>query len=670
MKDIRNVNCASDRTAVRQFGTRVWRTAVAAAVLASTGWQLKPALAGSSTWTGGNAGTGSAWLTNTNWTSSVIPGSTTTANNDVGTFGSAGTSSTIGINLNFTGNTYYLGGIELNSADTLARKIGDSSSTAGVLTLNGATLNGVPDAILRNASGVDLTIQATQSGTMKTTLTDTTNSIVLLEGAGNIVIDSLLQSVGTTPLTFQGAGSGRVDVTNTGNTFSGQINLNGPEVRFTAAGSFGNASNSIVIDGGRLATASGTTYTLASTHNIFVGSTAGTSISVVSSGTLTYGGVIANKSGVTNGILVKQGGGILALGGQSTYGGDTSINNGTIQLTAGADRLPTTTTLNIGQASNANLGTFDLNGFSQQVAGLNSIAGTNATATRNTVTSAAAATLTLGGAGTYSFGAGTTQNSGVIAGAITLVKSGTGTQSLGSVNTYTGATNVTGGKLAVASTGAISTSSAVTVSDQAELNVNGVVGAVTLNAPGATGNAGGTLSGAGTTGAVSVSGTISPGASGLNSVGPLNTGDEGWNAGGTYAWDLTNPSGAAGTGWDLVSMTALTVNASGTTQASKFTININTPIGVTQNQWYTIAHAATVSNPNGTGGNFDPSAFVLPDPGNGESWQIQEVASSGASGFDVQVSQTPEPGTLGVIAAAAGVGLLRRRRMSGAARAA
>ena len=149
----------------------------------------------------------------------------------------------------------------------------------------------------------------------------------------------------------------------------------------------------------------------------------------------------------SNGILVKQGAGILSLGGVSTYTGATSINDGTIQLTTGNNRLPTDTTVNIGQAGSANFGTLDLNGFNQQIAGLVSTSGMNAGTNKNTVTSTIAATLTLGGSGTYSYGSNTAANSGIITGAISLLKSGSGTQLLGGVNTYTGGTTVTGGTL-------------------------------------------------------------------------------------------------------------------------------------------------------------------------------------------------------------------------------
>jgi autotransporter-associated beta strand protein len=208
-------------------------------------------------------------------------------------------------------------------------------------------------------------------------------------------------------------------------------------------------------------------------RTIAVGDGVGTGISSPGSGVLIYNGVIANKSGET-GSWAKQGGGTLTLGGVSTYTGDTAINNGTVQLTTGNDRLPTTTTVSLGQSASANLGILDLNGRSQQIAGLNSVTGTNATASNNTVTSTTAATLTLGGSGSYSYGDGTDANSGTITGSITLVKSGGGTQTFGEANTYTGKTTITGGFIAGSGESVFGTNPGSFSADQITLNGGGV----------------------------------------------------------------------------------------------------------------------------------------------------------------------------------------------------
>jgi autotransporter-associated beta strand protein len=150
----------------------------------------------------------------------------------------------------------------------------------------------------------------------------------------------------------------------------------------------------------------------------------------------------------SNGSWSKQGANVFQLGGSNVYSGSTSINNGAIQLINGDDRLPVTTTLNIGQAGSANVGKFDLNGFNQTISGLNSIVGTNLTAAKNTVTTSSfPCTLTINSTGIFTFGAGTTTNSGIISGAITLVKNGLGSQILGDINSYTGSTIINAGEL-------------------------------------------------------------------------------------------------------------------------------------------------------------------------------------------------------------------------------
>jgi len=310
-----------------------------------------------------------------------------------------------------------------------------------------------------------------------------------------VVFGGVISNTATNGLTFAATagGTGRIDVTNTANTFTGNLTVTGGEVRFTAAGSFGNANNNIIIDGGRLATLSGASYTLASTHAIFIGDTTGTSISTPGSGVLTYNGVMTDITGKV-GSWAKQGGGTLALGGQSNYSGNTAINNGFLQLTTGSDRLPTGTVVSLGQAASANIGTFDLNGQNQQIAGLVSTAGTNSTASKNTVTSATAATLTISGNGTYSYGDGTTQNSGIITGAIALVKTGVGSQTFADANTYTGGTTVTNGNLTVNTGGTIGASTG----NLGVSAANGVTTALYLNVDQTVGNLTGTVAGTGT----------------------------------------------------------------------------------------------------------------------------------------------------------------------------
>ena len=384
----------------------------------------------------------------------------------------------------------YTGGFTLNSGAVLLRGV-NAMGVGGALTLNGGTVAGSATRNLSgkyssgitiggdvqfgemstNASLADSTANLTFSDNM--TLGAATRTLTLGNG-GNIALGGVISNTsGGITFAATAGGTGRFDVTNAANTFTGDIMVTGGEVRFTADGSLGNAANDIVIDGGRFATLSGASYTLGAGRQIFVGDAAGTSISTPGAGTLTYNAAIADKAGET-GSWAKQGGGTLALGGLSTYTGDTAINNGTVQLTTGNNRLPTGTTLSLGQAASANLGILDLNGRDQQIAGLNSVAGTNATTTNNTVTSATAATLTLGGSGSYSYSAGTDANSGVITGAITVVKSGIGTQTFGEANSYTGKTTITGGFIAGSGESIFGTNPGGFTADQITLDGGGI----------------------------------------------------------------------------------------------------------------------------------------------------------------------------------------------------
>lgn len=397
----------------------------------------------------------------------------------------------------------YNGGFTLNNGTVIVG--GNSSFGSGLLTINGGNIQSSGTRAYTN--NITVGGNFTNSGTGNATFSGTvslgaatrtiTNEVT---GSNRRAYTGVISGANGSGLTFDGTGSGPTYIGNASNSFTGTISINGSEVGFANNGSFGNAANTIVIDGGRLSAAStsggAVTYALASTHGIQVGDGAGTSISVVPNGALTYGGVIANKSGEV-GSWAKQGSGTLELGGVSTYTGTTDINNGTLRLTTGNDRLPTGTVVSLGQSASASLGTLDLNSLNQTIAGLNSTTGLNATSANNTVTSSGIATLTLGGSGTYSYGDGTAANSGVIAGSISLIKSGTGTQTLGDTNTYTDGTTISGGTLIL---GHVTD----TLADTGTVNVNGgtlsigansdTVGDVTLTSGSITGS-GGVLSG-------------------------------------------------------------------------------------------------------------------------------------------------------------------------------
>ncbi|MCU0793297.1 MAG: PEP-CTERM sorting domain-containing protein [Opitutaceae bacterium] len=141
---------------------------------------------------------------------------------------------------------------------------------------------------------------------------------------------------------------------------------------------------------------------------------------------------------MTNGGLIKQGAGVLALANTpSDYAGNTVINQGTIRVTSatvGNQALSNQSTVVLADVAGV---TLDLNGNNQAVGGLSGGGVVGGAVTLG------AGTLTVGNNNaSTSFG-------GEISGAGGLTKTGTGTLTLSSDLGYTGATLVSNGTLVV-----------------------------------------------------------------------------------------------------------------------------------------------------------------------------------------------------------------------------
>jgi fibronectin-binding autotransporter adhesin len=521
----------------------------------------------------------------------------------------------------------YTGGFTLNSGTvSLTGSSGVDSLGAGSLTINGGTIQSTGSKTYAPTSiaiGSGTTVTFTGTGTStwgaSTVSLGGSTPVTMILGVnsatdtGSETFSGVVSGAAGATLNIQGVGSGAIAFSNTANTFSGVVNVTGAEFDIAADGSLGTApstpTNSITVNGGRFGTVSGSSFTLNSNRTIALGSTTGTSIGVTgSAGVMIYNGVMQDLT--TGGILVKQGAGTLELGGQSTYTGNTSINNGTVELLTGGN-LPSGTTVSLGQ-SNTNLGTFNLNGINQQIAGLNSTIGTNATGSKNTVTSATPATLTIGGTMSYSYGAGTAANSGVITGLVSLVMQGAGTQQLGDVNTYTGTTTVSGGTLVV--DGSIS-GSATTV------------------------QTGGTLGGSGTVGSLSLQsgGTLAPGLeSAGESIKTLTATGLTWNGGGTMDFDLSASSNAS----DL-----LALGSGALTEGTGGTFQFNFLGGGEAGQTYDLINFTSTTFAS-------PAAFSATNLGSGLSANFELSGSQ----LEVQIQAVPEPSAWGALVW--GVGIL------------
>jgi autotransporter-associated beta strand protein len=152
------------------------------------------------------------------------------------------------------------------------------------------------------------------------------------------------------------------------------------------------------------------------------------------------------------------------VGARNAYSGNTTVDQGTLQLAGGSDRLPTHTLLSLGNFNRGGPGglaaRFDLNNNDQTIRGLQSLGGVAASPGKAevfpnvTVTNSGDTMKTL----TINLPKETADGyfGGSITGNLALVKTGTGTEILYGVNnSYKGGTTITGGTLQVAADGSM-----------------------------------------------------------------------------------------------------------------------------------------------------------------------------------------------------------------------
>lgn len=370
-------------------------------------------------------------------------------------------------------------GATINAGTVIVSGSNAFGGGSSVLTLNGGTIQSSGLLSLSFANSITIGGNFTNTGTGNATfsgavgLGSSTRTITNSLNSGSRIYSGIVSGAAGAGLTFDGAGAGQTYISNASNSFTGTISINGGEVGFTSDGAFGNASNTIVIDGGRL-TASTTTggaanYTLASTRGIQVGDGAGTSISVASTGTLTYGGVISDKSGET-GSWSKQGAGTLLISGANTYTGMTSISNGTLSVSnvvvsGGSSNLGNATSaVALGDATNK---------------GTLSYTGATAAYTRGFTLNAGGGQIDVTTAATN-----LTVATNAITGAGGLTKGGAGALIFNTANSYSGSTVIAAGTLRTDVISALPSGTNVTVgtsgatSNPGILNLNGTSQAI------------------------------------------------------------------------------------------------------------------------------------------------------------------------------------------------
>ena len=224
--------------------------------------------------------------------------------------------------------------------------------------------NGTPDnAIIGSAgTGGTITLGAVSAGTvlidnfsgtytLSGTSLDQTGGITVGSTAGAVTINPIISGAGGLTM----AGTGRLTLSNTGNSYSGQLSIQNGELYWGnsvnnngANGVFGNSALPVILGAsgqtGRLsvlrdgATSTNKEFTLATggTGEIRFGNISSTNFQITNADRpLTLSGSIGGA-----GNFVKLGGAALVLSGNNNYSGTTTVNEGSLRLNHASAALP------------------------------------------------------------------------------------------------------------------------------------------------------------------------------------------------------------------------------------------------------------------------------------------------------------------------------------------
>ncbi|MDY0166498.1 MAG: autotransporter-associated beta strand repeat-containing protein, partial [Thermoguttaceae bacterium] len=257
-------------------------------------------------------------------------------------------------------------------------------------------------------------------------------------------------------------------------TYTGDMTITGyavPTVGSTGSASSGNLTSgpfgtgTLILTSGLLRPTSGGAITIgnavrldgsftfgetSNTHDLtFTGplTLTGTRTLTTNGSTVFFDGALGDDGNAYG--FTKAGTSALVLGGENTFTGAATINNGTLRL-ANAGALNSTAPVAVSFSSNSNTKTLQLAGHSVTVSGLSTGGTVGTSIVENNA--AGTATLSVNNAAANTF-AGVLRDGG--AGALALTKTGAGTLTLSgsSSNTYTGLTTVSDGVLTLSKSG-------------------------------------------------------------------------------------------------------------------------------------------------------------------------------------------------------------------------
>jgi autotransporter-associated beta strand protein len=640
------------------------------------------------TWNSGTANTN--WLDPGNWTGGPAGTWPGTAPTDVARFQSfdQGSSNGVAINFGTIGGTLSLGAINFAPTGGSGSQIiiGNSSTTTpGVLRLNGATVGGVPNVLIGETTdrGEAYYFQNSPQGSGGPGMT------IQLGIPNGVILSSEALLFFRVPISEAAPGYGitirdaLVQFTEV-NTFSGATRIEGGWLSINRDAALGTAPSSptpnhIVIQPnagfpGTLST-NAATFEIHANRGIAIGPTSGSGDAVIEvpdptvpgyTPTITYNGVITNN-GAGSGRLVMFGGGKLVLGGNNTFTGGTLHNGGEILLT-NVNALGTTGTVTITPFGTNDFGerypgillvqaagnfgrpiVVDYTGLVRQVTiGTPDFAAGGATEFSDNIT-LNSRPVTLQGGNSVE-----TRFTGVIGGTgnvtVTATAAGRRVVFTGN-NTYAGTTTVASGTLLVNNAAGSGTGTgAVTV------NSGGTLGGTGQVAGQATVNSGGTLR----AGDATASGTLTLN-NGLTMQGGSNLAVR-INAVGT-------PGAAAGSGGSSDSLSNPTNHNYLLVTAGVSTIDAGMNIvvdgtGLTFDPSQTYSYKVAQLTGNQSGVNItNPSRFTF------VGFPVRPASLTGDStgAIYLNLAPVPEPATvLGIAAAGLGLaGLVRRKRNRG-----